>query len=254
MAWIIVVIFFIVWYIFWKFINDFTSVKRKNISLGGLKKLFPDFVKYFEENGLEFVEDTGVHLVYKKTLENNPQQGKYLIFNVVSKFGNILQGYLITTNGKKVYGGQIEFRRDIRYDEIDMITRKILNSLAIKESMFYSNNYLKINNKQSPELEFISAIKNKDFNGIKNSIERGMDINKRIDKGLTPLLYAALEGDIKILKYLVEKGADVNAKDNSGNNVLIQSLIENIEKLVDISVGNIHFNASTRKTNREPKY
>ena len=104
----------------------------RNLSFGGMKKMFPEFVEYFEENGYELAEDSGTKLVYKLALTNNPPFNKYLFVGIESKFTNIAFGYLITGNGKKINGLNVEFRKNFRPEEVEMIVRKITGNLHSK--------------------------------------------------------------------------------------------------------------------------
>ena len=49
----------------------------------------------------------------------------------------------------------------------------------------------------------------------------GADVNAKTDEGVTPLLYAALNGHLKVVDLLIKHGADVNARGTRGNSALI---------------------------------
>ncbi|MBO4520058.1 MAG: ankyrin repeat domain-containing protein [Alphaproteobacteria bacterium] len=52
--------------------------------------------------------------------------------------------------------------------------------------------------------------------------EKGVDVNARNDRGETPLMMAANEGNLDICKWLVnEKGADINARNDDGETPLM---------------------------------
>jgi hypothetical protein len=74
MVWFILILI-IVGYVIWKFNDDSKKVARRNESFGGMKKMFPEFVEYFENNGFELVENSGAKLIYKKTLTDKPHAG-----------------------------------------------------------------------------------------------------------------------------------------------------------------------------------
>jgi len=130
MIWVVIILG-IVGYIIWKFNSDSKSVKRRNQSFGGMKKLFPEFVEYFEANGFDLTEDSGTKLIYKKALSNSPPFNKYLFIGIESKFTNVAFGYIITGDGKKVNGLNVEFRKNFRSEEVDMIIRKITGDFMI---------------------------------------------------------------------------------------------------------------------------
>ena len=64
--------------------------------------------------------------------------------------------------------------------------------------------------------KLLEAIKKNDLQLVQKLIKSGADINFKDEKGLTPLHYAAVSGNIDLVKYLVENGADVCAKDKKG--------------------------------------
>lgn len=131
MIWAIIIIGIVI-YIIWKFNSDSKTVKRRNQSFGGMKKLFPEFVEYFESNDYELTEDSGTKLIYKKPLTNSPPFNKYLFLGIESKFTNIAFGYIITGEGKKINGLNVEFRKNFRPEEVEMIIRKITGDMKIQ--------------------------------------------------------------------------------------------------------------------------
>jgi len=128
--WFIFIII-VVSYVLWKFNDDSKKVARRNESFGGMKKMFPEFVEYFEQNGFELVENSGAKLLYKKALTNNNPFNKYLFLGVESKFTNIAFGYLINANGEKINGLNVEFAKNYRLEEVEMTIRKIVGNLEI---------------------------------------------------------------------------------------------------------------------------
>ncbi len=130
MTWVIIIVI-IIGYIIWKFNRDSTELQRRNISFGGMKKLFPEFVEYFEENGFDLVEDSGTKLTYKISITNNPPFDKYLYLGIESKFANFVFGYIITGSGEKIIGLTVEFRKNFRPEEVEMIIRKVTGNLKL---------------------------------------------------------------------------------------------------------------------------
>lgn len=55
---------------------------------------------------------------------------------------------------------------------------------------------------------------------VKELLDRGVDVNSRSQRGVTPLMLACAEGQIDVVKLLLARGADVNATDNSGRTAL----------------------------------
>ncbi len=130
MVWIIFIVV-IIGYIIWKFNDDSNKVAQRNESFGGMKKMFPEFVEYFENNDFELVENTGSKLMYKKALTNNSTFNKYLFLGVESKFTNIAFGYVINGNGEKNNRMNVEFAKNYRLEEVEMIFRKVTGHLQI---------------------------------------------------------------------------------------------------------------------------
>ena len=134
MFWLILIII-IVAYIIWKFNNDSTSLARRNETLGGLKKLFPEFAAHFEKNGFELVENSGVKLIYKKGLTNNLTFNRFLYIVIENKFTNIAYGYIINSNGTKINGINVEFPSNYKLEDVEMIIRKIIGNLDIRGAL-----------------------------------------------------------------------------------------------------------------------
>lgn len=87
------------------------------------------------------------------------------------------------------------------------------------------------------QFDFIRAIQNNDLDGAKRYLKKGADVHFEqpgvyhphphitfIDRGQTPLLWAAGEGHIKMLKFLVENGVDINEANSSGKTALMAAL------------------------------
>lgn len=51
-------------------------------------------------------------------------------------------------------------------------------------------------------------------------IEKKADINNKEDNGFTPLMLAAMRGNIQVAALLLEKGADMNAVNKFGKTAL----------------------------------
>ena len=64
------------------------------------------------------------------------------------------------------------------------------------------------------------AISKGDIATVKQIIAYGVDVNDSTNRGLTPLMYAAIYNQTEIAKLLLEKGADLSKKDKSGSTAL----------------------------------
>ena len=56
---------------------------------------------------------------------------------------------------------------------------------------------------------------------VKVLVDNGADVNARDNVGTMPLMWAAFMGELEVIKFLMDKGADVNAKDKDGRTPLI---------------------------------
>lgn len=54
-------------------------------------------------------------------------------------------------------------------------------------------------------------------------LDCGAGVNSRDTHGRTPLMWAAIKGDMPTLRLLVERGAEVNAADEKGNTALMRA-------------------------------
>ena len=80
------------------------------------------------------------------------------------------------------------------------------------------------------------AISKGDLAKVQQLVEIGVDVNKKDERGTTPLMYAILFNQPQIVSYLIRKGADCNAKDVKGNSIsdyAEKSKSEEIIKLVN---------------------
>jgi ankyrin repeat protein len=64
--------------------------------------------------------------------------------------------------------------------------------------------------------ELIKAIMTGDEPGIEASLSKGVDVNAKTGKGVTPLMLASLQGNLKAVKSFISKGALLNEQDSSG--------------------------------------
>lgn len=80
------------------------------------------------------------------------------------------------------------------------------------------------------------AISKGDLSKVQQLVEIGVDVNKKDERGTTPLMYAILFNQPQIAAYLIKKGADYRAEDANGLTILDyaeQSKSEEIIKLVN---------------------
>ena len=80
------------------------------------------------------------------------------------------------------------------------------------------------------------AISKGDLGKVQQLVEIGVDVNKKDERGKTPLMYAILYKQTEIVSYLIKKGADYRAEDSNGLTILDyaeKSKSEEILKLVN---------------------
>lgn len=80
------------------------------------------------------------------------------------------------------------------------------------------------------------AISKGDLAKVQQLVEIGVDVNKKDERGITPLMYSILFNQPQIAAYLIRNGADCNAKDVKGNSIsdyAEKSKSEEIIKLVN---------------------
>ncbi len=63
-----------------------------------------------------------------------------------------------------------------------------------------------------PEYNLIRAAEFGQSEVVKMLVERGINVDSRSSRDVTPLMYASQNGDVEIVKYLIGKGANVNAR------------------------------------------
>ena len=80
------------------------------------------------------------------------------------------------------------------------------------------------------------AISKGDLGKVQQLVEIGVDVNKKDERGTTPLMYAILFNQPQIAAYLIRNGADYRAEDPNGISIqeyAEQSKSEEIIKLVN---------------------
>ncbi|XP_051854782.1 2-5A-dependent ribonuclease [Antechinus flavipes] len=87
----------------------------------------------------------------------------------------------------------------------------------------------------SPEMicpPLIQAVKEGDFELVKQLLEKGADVNIKMEGGWTPLHNAAKEGNKDIVELLLEKGADLHIrKENGATPFIVAAIVGDVELL-----------------------
>lgn len=67
--------------------------------------------------------------------------------------------------------------------------------------------------------DFVKLIQLNDYNAVKNLVIAGADINEK-SKGLTPLMHAARQNRVQVVKLLIAQGAKMDAQSKYGYTAL----------------------------------
>ena len=78
------------------------------------------------------------------------------------------------------------------------------------------------------------AISKGDIEKVKQIIAYGIDVNDTTNRGMTPLMYAAIYNQSEIAKLLLEKGANLNLKDKSGSTALDHAKTSGSNEVMEI--------------------
>jgi ankyrin repeat protein len=92
--------------------------------------------------------------------------------------------------------------------------------------VFYSHEYSAL---------LFDAVEKGDINGIKALLAKRADINvRRSGDGLTPLMYAVKEGQLKVSRYLIVRGADVNIKNFASQTAVYMAIMDEQFEMVRV--------------------
>ncbi|HNF57917.1 MAG TPA: ankyrin repeat domain-containing protein [Leptospiraceae bacterium] len=152
-------------------------------------------IKRYEDENLEFSHSHSelLHGDYDKKSPDN------LILSVAIKY-NSENTILLTQDNNLHLKAKLE-------------KIKVLNLVKFYE---IKNNSLNLSEAQILKNErFLKCCKSGNIDGAKDVLNMGIDINYTDTKGLTPLIYAVKNEDIKMLNFLLKlNGIDINKRDN----------------------------------------
>lgn len=107
------------------------------------------------------------------------------------------------------------------------------NALQASESTTTNTTYVAVVKPTPSQLNV--AISKGDLSKVQQLVEIGVDVNKKDERGKTPLMYAILFKQTEIVSYLIRNGADYRAEDSNGltiSDYAEKSKSEEIIKLV----------------------
>lgn len=111
----------------------------------------------------------------------------------------------------------------------------LLFTSALQASESTTTNTAYVNVVKPTPSQLNLAISKGDLSKVQQLVEIGVDVNKKDERGITPLMYAILFKQTEIVSYLIRNGADYRAEDAKGNTIsdyAEKSKSEEIIKLV----------------------
>ena len=121
--------------------------------------------------------------------------------------------------------------------------KKILGGKAAKSDAEYP--------KKESMSDYVVAILSGDIKRVRFLADKG-EVNKKLQKGWTPLMFAASERDTAIADALLSRGADVNMQSDSGETALMlaarQGHMEMVKKLLIEAEANVNLKNNEGKT------
>ena len=99
--------------------------------------------------------------------------------------------------------------------------------------------------------DYVVAILTGDVDKVRSLADTG-EVNIKLQKGWTPLMFAASEGNIAIVDALLSRGADVDMQSDSGETALMlavrQEHMETVKKLLIEAEANVNLKNNGGKT------
>lgn len=78
------------------------------------------------------------------------------------------------------------------------------------------------------------AISKGDIDTVKQIIAYGIDINQTTERGMTPLMFAAIYNNSEIAQLLIKNGADVSKTDKQGKTALDFAKASNATAVIEV--------------------
>jgi len=116
--------------------------------------------------------------------------------------------------------------------------KKIIKLIGIFLFFLLSPIYLLAQTDENKYYEYIEYIRNDNLQKIEELIANGMNVNQRFKYDDTLLMYAAGEGNERIVKFLLFKKANINDINVDGRNVLMIAIMMGQEDIVNLLIKN----------------
>lgn len=88
--------------------------------------------------------------------------------------------------------------------------------------------------KRNSENNLIQATRIGDYLGVERHLNQGADVNCRDRDGLTPLIWAAIQGHEEIVRLLLERGGDLEARNHNGDTALMWASLMGHKDVVEL--------------------
>ena len=87
--------------------------------------------------------------------------------------------------------------------------------------------------KRNMESNLIEVSRIGDYLAVDRYLQQGADVNCRDKDGLTPLIWAAIQGHEEVVRLLLERGGDLEAKNHNGDTALMWASLMGHKDVVD---------------------
>jgi uncharacterized protein len=94
--------------------------------------------------------------------------------------------------------------------------------------------YLNYQGKPRLESNLIEVARIGDFLEVDRYLNKGADVNCRDKDGLTPLIWAAIQGHEEIVRLLLERGGELEAKNHNGDTALMWASVMGHKDVVEL--------------------
>ena len=200
----------------------------------------PGIVELFlSYNGINVnVENSLGHTPLIKAILNKNEEIVYILCNdprVDVNYGSVAKPMNIAVDNRHHIIVEILLsRQDINLQDTDSLLLAVKNRDLTSISLMVERGF-NINKIERNMTPLIFAIQNGYKDIVEYLLNKGSDINLANNDGVTPLFIAIIKSDYDIISFLLDKGANINAVDNSGNNISYYSsgVSASIKKLLE---------------------
>ena len=209
------------------------------------------------EDGLISIKDALSNGINQLTQKNRDDINTKAIFgnvdNIINDFKNSFMNEVknildFFKNNRKNQINSTVSLSDNTFEQIKKIIEEITNNFEKYQKQFSTIAYQEEKNNIFSKKHFFKALKNNDFETVKNILEKGQSPDIKNSDGATPLMAAALNGNLEIFELLIEKGADINEQDLRGYSPLMIASAKGYEEIIKILLKN---NANIKLTDNK---